>query len=105
MNASPSLVSPQKSFPPRNCYCGLWEENPALLESRQIPQGFCGICERCGQPGHLRHAPGGVPYTGEWCDKCFRVVAVQNYARWFLIFAAIACIWFGLRAIVRWLGA
>lgn len=27
----------------------------------------------------MRHAPGGVPYTGAWCTKCYRVQAIVNY--------------------------
>jgi hypothetical protein len=59
----------------RNCYCGLWDTNPAMYEERGYPLGFCGKCERCGAPGHTRHFPGPVPYTGAWCDRCYRIVA------------------------------
>ena len=38
-----------------NCYCGPDDD-------------FCGECQVCGRPGHLRHFPGAVPYTGAWCD-------------------------------------
>ncbi len=27
----------------------------------------------------MRHAPGGVPYTGAWCSKCYRIQTVVNY--------------------------
>lgn len=47
----------------RGCYC-----KPGEL--------FCGTCERCGAPGHTRHFPGPVPYTGSWCDRCYRVVGL-----------------------------
>lgn len=57
----------------RLCYCdGLDAE---FRRKHNIPDGFCGICERCGQPGHTRHYPGPVPYTGAWCDRCYRIVA------------------------------
>jgi len=58
----------------RNCYCGGWDKDPATYEKRGYLVGFCGICERCGAPGHTRHFPGPVPYTGAWCDKCYRVL-------------------------------
>ena len=84
---------------PRGCYCDVWAKDPAHLESRGIPRGFCGICERCKQPGHLRHAPGAMPYTGAWCDRCYRIVGVLRYARWaafmaILIAAIVAARWF-----------
>ena len=59
----------------RQCYCDLWKTRPEVLRQQGIPEGFCGICERCGKPGHLRHYPGPVPYTGAWCDHCYRVIA------------------------------
>jgi hypothetical protein len=57
------------------CYCGVWDKNPALYEKLGYPLGFCGICERCGVPGHTRHFPGPIPYTGSWCDRCYRILA------------------------------
>lgn len=70
----------------RNCYCDLWQTNPDYLMERNIPYGFCGICQ-CGQYGHLRHAPNG-PYTAEFCDKCYRLVAIVSFAKvgFFLLF-------------------
>jgi len=41
----------------------------------------CGTCERCGRPGHARHFPGPVPYTGAWCDPCYRLVGLAYLAR------------------------
>ncbi len=29
-------------------------------------------CERCGQPGTLRHFPGPSPTSGVWCDRHYR---------------------------------
>ncbi len=46
-----------------------------MLRERGIPFGFCGICEFCGDFGHLRHYPGPVPATGSWCDVCYKVEA------------------------------
>lgn len=48
---------------PRNCYC-----KPGEMS--------CGTCERCGAAGHTRHFPGPVPYTGSWCDRCYRIVGL-----------------------------
>jgi hypothetical protein len=44
----------------RGCYCGIWEKNPAHFESEGIPRGYCGLCEKCGRPGHTRQFPGAV---------------------------------------------
>src|SRR3989304_9236972 len=78
MNTAPQLETEgrwQTAARQRNCYCGLWDKNPATYEKLKYPLGFCGICERCGVPGHTRHFPGPVPYTGAWCDRCYRIVA------------------------------
>jgi hypothetical protein len=53
----------------RGCYCDPWDTDPDAMRARGLPEGFCGHCEKCGQPGHVRHFPGAVPYTGSWCDK------------------------------------
>ena len=80
----------------RNCYCGVWDKDPITYESQGYPLGYCGVCERCGVPGHTRHFPGPVPYTGAWCDRCYRVVKwtwpFRSVAGWFYIFAAIAIV-------------
>jgi hypothetical protein len=56
----------------RNCYCGLWDTSPATLEAAGVPPGHCGLCQVCGRPGHLRHFPGAVAFTGAWCDRHYR---------------------------------
>jgi hypothetical protein len=56
----------------RNCYCALWEKSAGTLEDQGVPRGYCGICQVCGKPGHTRHFPGAVPYTGAWCDTHYR---------------------------------
>jgi hypothetical protein len=56
----------------RNCYCSLWEKSPKTLEDQGVPRGYCGMCMVCGKPGHTRHFPGAVPFTGAWCDKHYR---------------------------------
>lgn len=70
----------------RNCYCHLWQTDPEHLTERNIPYGYCGICN-CGEYGHLRHAP-NAPYTAEFCDQCYRLVAMVGVVKmgFFLLF-------------------
>ncbi len=71
-----SLLDPVAS---RGCYCAILKEKaPELLESRGLPPGFCGICEKCGAPGHICHFPGAVPYTGAWCDRHYRRLVLTD---------------------------
>jgi hypothetical protein len=52
-----------------SCYCQERESNPELAENmKNIPKGYCGICEICGKPGHMRAHP-REPTTGAWCDE------------------------------------
>lgn len=60
----------------RHCYCSVWKKNPQIYEKQGLMPGFCGKCERCGTAGHARHFPGPVPYTGAWCDRCYRFVGL-----------------------------
>jgi len=60
----------------RGCYCGIWDTDPAHFESEGVPRGFCGFCETCNKPGHTRHFPGSVPYTGCWCDFHYRRLSI-----------------------------
>lgn len=71
--------SGDRSAPKRNCYCGSFDRE--FLRQQGIPEGFCGICERCGKPGHTQHFPGPVPYTGAWCDRCVKIVALTWYLK------------------------
>jgi hypothetical protein len=51
------------------CYCKDRETNPALAETmKELPAGFCGVCQVCGKPGHTRGHP-SLPTTGAWCDE------------------------------------
>jgi hypothetical protein len=61
----------------RGCYCGLWTTKPEALKSQGVEPGFCGVCVKCGAPGHSRHAPNG-PYSAAWCDRCFRRIARRD---------------------------
>jgi hypothetical protein len=63
---------------PHDCYCDERErhpeafervDRPGVLERRALPPGYCGWCIVCGGPGHARHFPGAVPFTGAWCDR------------------------------------
>ena len=71
-----SISEPGPAMNARGCYCNLWRTKPETLRLQGIPEGYCGICERCGVPGHTRHHPGGVPYTGEWCDRIVHLKSV-----------------------------
>lgn len=66
----------------RGCYCELWDTKPAALESQGVPRGYCGFCQVCGAPGHTRHFPGGVGYTGCWCDRHYRRLSWLHPLAW-----------------------
>jgi hypothetical protein len=89
----------------RNCYCRIWATGPAMYEERGLPRGFCGTCERCGKPGHLRHFPGPVPYTGAWCDRCHVITALTwpfyTLIGWIYIAIAVGILWFVVQVAVR----
>ncbi|MEW6532170.1 MAG: hypothetical protein AB1473_15140 [Thermodesulfobacteriota bacterium] len=51
------------------CYCAERKKNVGLAElMKDIPEGYCGICNVCGKPGHTRGHP-SLPTTGAWCDE------------------------------------
>ncbi len=51
------------------CYCKEREINSNFAKTiENIPDGFCGICDICGEPGHMRAHPRQAT-TGAWCDK------------------------------------
>jgi len=89
--------------PERNCYCGLWKSNPKLLRDQGVPSGYCGLCQVCGKPGHTRHFPGAVPYTGSWCDRHYRrarnlhPLGAVGFFLWLAIFAIIVAGLIGFR--------
>jgi len=64
----------------RKCYCFLWHEDKKILESQSLPYGYCGVCEVCGKPGHMRHGLTG-PYTGAWCDKCWDAMLKERLSK------------------------
>lgn len=63
----------------RHCYCG--HVTREMSEKQGVEEGYCGICDICSGQGHLRHAPGGAPSTGAWCDRCFKVQAIISNAQ------------------------
>lgn len=88
MNPNSNKTDRASSARPRACYCGSLDR--VFLAEKNIPEGFCGICERCGKPGHTQHFPGPVPYTGAWCDRCVRIVALTWPLKNPLVWAAFA---------------
>lgn len=65
---SETPTAPQKEA--ASCYCNYLSAE--FRSEHGIPEGYCGICQNCGAPGHTRHHPAPVAYTGEWCDACYR---------------------------------
>jgi hypothetical protein len=57
---------------PDPCNCTLWTTRPEVLRDQGVPRGYCGLCDRCGKPGHTRHFPGAAPFTSCWCDAHYR---------------------------------
>jgi len=51
------------------CYCKERISNPKLAqEMKDIPIGYCGFCDVCKKPGHMRAHP-RLATTGAWCDQ------------------------------------
>jgi len=65
---SVTSLTDQQILDARHCYCVPLEKHD-YLAARGIPHGFCGKCQVCGEPGHVCHYPGPLPFTGCWCDK------------------------------------
>ncbi len=55
----------------RDCYCGARK----AAGENGLPDGFCGVCDVCGRPGHIRPFPGASPQTGGWCARHYRIAA------------------------------
>lgn len=64
----------------RMCYCPKQGQDRSAFEARGIPEGFCGKCDICGEPGHVCHYPGPLPFTGCWCDKHY-IIEVREQPR------------------------
>lgn len=75
------------------CYCSVWDKDPEFYPKQNVPEGYCGICKRCKEPGHTRHYPGPVPYTGAWCDSCYKFLGRTWFLRlpilWILVYIPI----------------
>jgi hypothetical protein len=87
---------PTSSTKPDYCHCRADGQRPAHLDEQGVPEGFCGICERCGAPGHTRHYPGAVPHTGAWCDRCYQILRFRPYvvmAVASVVIAALVWLW------------
>ncbi|MCV6638047.1 hypothetical protein [Candidatus Albibeggiatoa sp. nov. NOAA] len=58
-----------------SCYCQERQRNPELAKAlKEIPEGYCGICEVCGKWGHTRAHP-RLPITSAWCDEHWEQLA------------------------------
>jgi len=89
----------------RGCYCGLWRTNPRVLRRQGVPEGFCGFCQVCQAPGHARHFPGAVPFTGCWCDRHYRLVKFLHPAGSFGFFVWLVACCLLLAVLFWWLYA
>lgn len=36
------------------------------------------VCQSCGAPGELRHAPPPAPVSGVWCERCHARLQVRS---------------------------
>ncbi len=60
------------------CYCQERATNPKVAESmKDLPPGYCGTCDVCGQPGHTRAHP-SAPVTGAWCDAHWQALTTKR---------------------------
>jgi len=55
------------------CYCQT--PHPEYLRKMGVPEGYCGTCDACGEPGHARHYPGPVPVTAAYCHRHYDELA------------------------------
>ena len=75
------------------CYCEEREKHPGgFLE---IPEGYCGICDVCGKPGHMRAHP-HYATSGAWCDEHWAdVVSGRSFGLhellWYIFVALSTC--------------
>ncbi|MHC4872818.1 MAG: hypothetical protein ACYTFY_13330 [Planctomycetota bacterium] len=87
------------------CYCDEFDDD--YRKAHGIPEGYCGICEVCGAPGHTQHFPGARPYTGAWCDDCLEHVAknykVQSAVISIVMLGILAGIGYGVYRVVAWI--
>jgi len=56
----------------RGCSCRF--EHLTTRTFRDVVPSSCGVCRRCGAPGHTRKPPGPLAKKGAWCDRCYAIV-------------------------------
>jgi len=86
----------------RNCYC-LDRGNPKMDKFfADIPEGYCGICDVCGEYGHLNAHP-TMPTSGSWCDEHYDELLIsrtpdlsQMFGALIIIFSAVMLILYGI---------
>lgn len=57
----------------RNCYCDTWKTFGGRPITGEYPDGFCGVCQLCGEAGHRSAPPAVGMAAGVWCDRCFLI--------------------------------
>lgn len=67
-----------------DCYCGEREKHPDLEVFQDVPDGYCGTCEVCGEGGHTRVHP-HRPITGAWCDDHWREIVEATPIPWGMV--------------------
>lgn len=72
MSSPKQAETPTERAERLGCYCMIWDKNPNQYLKRSIPAGYCGFCNVCGEPGHIRHFPGSAPYTACWCERHYK---------------------------------
>jgi len=60
----------------RSCYCSQRGNTDMNNLFKDIPEGFCGVCDVCGEYGHLNAHP-TMPTSGSWCDKHYKELLVS----------------------------
>jgi hypothetical protein len=82
----------------RGCYCSAWDIDPKLLADLGYPRGYCGFCQRCGQPGHTRCIQGPFSFTGSWCAFHYRLAAwldpraARGFVVWLLALVGVCAV-------------
>ncbi len=54
-----------------HCYCGERDKPNMKKFFEDIPMGYCGFCDICGEAGHLQAHPRS-PTSGVWCDTHYK---------------------------------
>ena len=62
------------------CQCEARRRFPEKYQG--IPEGYCGLCDICGQPGHWRQHPHLKGAGGAWCDRHWeKLIAPKSFGR------------------------